>query len=215
MERDDAEFSGMGQDEARRHVTREEFTIDPTARPAWLPDFIEVNMPDNHSNLVLIGMPGAGKSTIGVLLAKRLQRNFLDTDLLIQVAEGRSLQDIVDTQGDQALRDLEAETILGLNPTNHVIATGGSAVYSDPAMQHLRRHGRILFLRVDLETLAQRLRNFETRGIARKPGQSLRELFEERNALYEQYADLTCECSHLAPEQICDAILATLSCSLA
>ncbi|MFZ7126560.1 MAG: shikimate kinase [Desulfobacterales bacterium] len=162
---------------------------------------------DLKSNFVLIGMPGSGKSTVGVLLAKETTRNFIDTDVLIQTAQGRSLQEIVDSDGHMALRRIEEETILALSCRNHVIATGGSAAYSHSAMLHLKAGGRIVFLEVDLGVLESRIRNFDTRGLAKRPGQSFADLYEERYALYRNYADVTIDCSHLNQDQVCEQII--------
>ena len=114
-------------------------------------------MTKTQSNLVLIGMPGSGKSTIGVMLAKRTFRDFVDTDLLIQSSQQKSLQDIVDSSGYIALRKIEEEILLGLSLQNHVIATGGSAAYSEQAMTHLKSNGTLIFLDVDLATLEARI----------------------------------------------------------
>lgn len=161
----------------------------------------------NHSNIVLIGMPGAGKSTIGVLLAKQTTRDFVDTDLLIQSTAGRSLQDIVDHDGYEALRRLEEEVLLELSVTNHVIATGGSAVYSERAMRHLKAEGLTIYLDVDLPTLLTRINDFSTRGLAKRPDQDLADLMKERSALYQHYADLTIDCTGLTQEQVCERIV--------
>lgn len=161
-------------------------------------------------NIVLIGMPGAGKSTVGVILAKQTARAFVDTDLLIQTTEHRSLQCIVDAEGPFALRRIEERVLLGLDCRDHVVATGGSAVYSRPAMAHLRAGGVIVFLDVDLPTLSDRVRDFDTRGLAKRPDQSLADLFEERQALYRESADVVVECRGLSQEQVCAAIRARL-----
>jgi shikimate kinase len=158
------------------------------------------------SNIVLIGMPGCGKSTVGVILAKLLGRSFVDTDILIQTATGRSLQDIVDRDGYMALREIEEDVILNLVPDNHVIATGGSAVYGHRAMDHLRRHGIVVFLRVDIAVLATRTRDFEKRGVAKRPDQTLTDLFAERLPLYRQWTDVIVECRGLSQEEICAVI---------
>jgi shikimate kinase len=160
-----------------------------------------------HSNLVLIGMPGAGKSTVGVVLAKKILRDFVDTDVLIQTSQGRSLQDIVDTDGYAVLRKIEEEILLGLSVKNHVIATGGSAVYSDRAMTHLKSEGVLIFLDVDLGTLMMRVHDFSTRGLARRPDQSFAALFDERLALYTTYADITIKCDGITQEQVCERII--------
>jgi|SRR5680860_26401 len=123
-----------------------------------------------QTNLVLIGMLGSGKSTVGVLLAKQATMGFVDTDLLIQASEGRSLQDIVDSEGHGALRRFEEEVLLSAHYENHVIATGGSAVYSAAAMAHLKHHGRVVFLDVGLATVEQRMGDFSLRGTSKREG---------------------------------------------
>ena len=146
-------------------------------------------------NIVLIGMPGAGKSTAGVILAKTLRRNFIDTDILLQERSGRLLQDIIDTDGPDAFRKLEEETILSLHCRNTVIATGGSVVFSGRAMEHLRKDGVVVYLKVSFGTMERRLRNIRTRGIVLSRGETLREMYDERVPLYELYADITVSCS--------------------
>ena len=163
------------------------------------------------SNLVLIGMPGSGKSTIGVILAKRTSHHFVDTDLVIQNVEGRSLQDILDQEGYLALRETESRVLQGLDLDNHVISTGGSAVYSDAAMQHLKRKGICIYLDVSLETLRARITDYDTRGIAKRPDQSFADLFEERTRLYRRYADITIKADALNQDEVCSAILAALA----
>jgi len=162
------------------------------------------------SNIVLVGMPGAGKSTIGVILAKRASLGFIDSDLLIQANERRSLQSIIDSQGYMALRRIEERVLLGLECRGHVIATGGSAVYSPAAMAHLAAEGVIVFLDVDLATLESRVLDLGRRGIAKHPDQSFSELFEERSKLYTAYADVTVECRGLAHDEVCTEILQRL-----
>jgi shikimate kinase len=162
------------------------------------------------TNLVLIGMPGSGKSTVGVILAKRTSRDFVDTDLVIQHEEGRSLQDILDSDGYLALREVEARVLQGLQLRNHVISTGGSAVYSDAAMQHLRRDGICVYLDVSVDTLRARITDYETRGIAKRPDQSFADLFAERTSLYRRYADFTIAADGLSQEAVCSAITAAL-----
>jgi len=152
-------------------------------------------------------MPGAGKSTVGVILAKLTSQDFIDTDVLIQISQGRLLQDIVDTEGYMALRRIEEVILLGLHCYNHVIATGGSAVYSHAAMEHLRSNGIVVFLDVDLSTLESRVRDFYTRGLAKRPDQSFSELFEERTILYRKYADVTVDCVDLFQEEVCAQII--------
>ena len=143
------------------------------------------------SNLTLIGMPGAGKSTTGIILAKVLSFGFIDTDILIQINRQKSLQQIIDESDHFNLRKIEEEEILKINVENQVIATGGSAVYSEKAMSHLKSISLIVYLKVGLEDLVKRLHNYNTRGIARPKDQTLRELFNERQVLYNRYAELS------------------------
>ena len=167
-------------------------------------------MKKEKSNIILIGMPGSGKSTVGVILAKMIAKRYLDTDILIQNIEKRSLQDIVDKEGHMALREVEQRVLLGIQCRNHIVATGGSAAYSEPAMMHLKSIGIIVFLHADLPTLNQRIHNYETRGLAKRPDQSFQDLFDERLTLYEKYADITVQSSNLTQDQVCDAIVGQL-----
>lgn len=153
-------------------------------------------------SIVLIGMPGAGKSTIGVVLAKRLAKDFVDTDLLIQLRAGQPLQNIIDEQGYLALRQLEQETLLDATFSNHVIATGGSAVYSDRAMQRLKQLGSVIYLKVSLTELTQRIGDFSMRGIACDPNFGFADIYYERTPLYERYADITIDETGKSVEQI-------------
>ena len=152
-------------------------------------------------------MPGAGKSTVGIILAKLTSRDFIDTDVLIQISQGRLLQNIVDREGHIALRRIEEDVLLGLHCYHHVIATGGSAVYSHVAMEHLKSNGIVVFLNVDLPTLVSRVHDFDTRGIAKRPDQSFSDLFEERVILYRRYADITVDCVDLSQEEVCANII--------
>jgi shikimate kinase len=167
-------------------------------------------MTHTRSNVVLVGMPGSGKSTVGVVLAKRTERDFVDTDVIIQTLQQRSLQEIVDSDGHVALRRIEEEVLLSLSVRNHVIATGGSAAYSDAAMNHLKSDGIIVFLDADLPTLESRVHDFGTRGLAKRPGQSFAELYEERLPLYTKYADITVKCEDLTHEEVCARIVEEL-----
>ncbi|ACE84752.1 shikimate kinase [Cellvibrio japonicus] len=159
------------------------------------------------NSLILVGMPGAGKSTIGLLLAKHLAKDFVDTDLLIQLRAGKTLDDILREQGYLKLRALEEEVLLATDYPNHVIATGGSAVYSDKGMQHLKQFGPVVFLDVTQAELEQRIHNMETRGIAKHPSQSFSDLFLERRDLYMRYADVIIDGNHKTLDQLADEII--------
>ena len=143
------------------------------------------------SNIVLIGMPGAGKSTVGVVLAKTAALEFVDTDLLIQKQTGRKLQEIIDNDGIDAFLKTEGDIISRVDCKNSVIATGGSAVFSEIAMNNLRRDGVIVFLDVPLAEIKRRVDNITTRGIAMKSGETLETVYNERLPLYKKYADIT------------------------
>lgn len=147
------------------------------------------------SNIVLIGMPGAGKSTVGVILAKALKKTFIDTDLLIREQSGRLLQEILDTDGPRRFREIEEATVLSHRFHNAVIATGGSVVFSERAMAALKSDGVVVYLRISCAEMEKRLRNITTRGIVLLPGQSLRAMYDERIPLYEQYADISVDCA--------------------
>ncbi len=153
-------------------------------------------------NIVLIGMPGAGKSTIGVLLAKTLGMAFVDTDLLIQEKAGRLLQEIIVEDGVAAFLRFEENVICDLQATQSVIATGGSAVYSKRAVDHLKKTGLLVYLNLPYDEIERRIDNMSTRGIAIEQGRTLRDLYDERIALYEKYADLIVDCSASTMEEV-------------
>ena len=167
----------------------------------------------DHRNLVLIGMPGAGKSTVGVLLAKAMSRSFIDTDVYIQAQEGRRLQDIIDTEGVDFFQDIEARYVLSLACRGHVIATGGSVVYSAAAMRHLKKSGLIVYMSLPMRPLVKRLTNLDSRGVVMAPGQTIPNLFEERQPLYRRYADVTVKCVGLTHEQTVARIMAAVGVS--
>ena len=158
-------------------------------------------------NITLIGMAGAGKSTVGIILAKSLGLGFLDTDVLIQINAQRTLQDILDAEGYLRLREIEEEEILKVNLTRHIIATGGSAVYSEKAMEHLKSISTVILLETQFEEIERRVRNVKTRGLAKAPDQSFRDLFNERKELYQRYADICVSTDSLDQEQVADAII--------
>ena len=146
-------------------------------------------------NIVIIGMPGAGKSTMGVILAKTLGRHFIDTDIVAQETTGRLLQEIIDEEGTAAFLSREEQTILSLKGHHAVIATGGSVVFSEKAMNHLKKDGVVVYLNISFEEMVSRLRNITTRGIVLAAGQSLHDMYTQRVPLYEKYADITVDCS--------------------
>lgn len=160
-----------------------------------------------HQSVVLIGMPGAGKSTLGLLLAKNLAKDFVDTDLLIQLEQRKTLQDILHHQGYMALRKVEEKVLLNAHYPNHVIATGGSAVYSELAMRHLNQFGPIVFLDVRLEELERRIHNMDNRGIARPATQSFADVFNERRPLYLRYADIVIDCTGKNMEDLVEEMI--------
>lgn len=164
------------------------------------------------SNLILIGMPGAGKSTLGVLLAKALRRDFLDTDVALQSREGRTLRELIVQLGLEGFCRMEEAYLSGLDVHHTVIATGGSAVYYESSMKHLKQSGYVLYLQVPLETLERRLADMSARGVVFEPGQTLQTLFEKRTALYEKHADLTIPLAGLTHEQALQRVLQHLSC---
>lgn len=161
-------------------------------------------------NITLIGMPGAGKSTIGVILAKSLLMDFQDTDLTIQKKTGKSLCQLLDEKGTDGFLQLENDIISAEHFNNTVIATGGSAVYGEEAMKKLRSQGIVIFLDVGVKELEKRLSNIKTRGVAMKEGTTIKELFEERLPYYKKYADITLDCTGLSAEECVDAIVAKL-----
>lgn len=166
-----------------------------------------MNAQNDTSNIILIGMPGSGKSTVGVLLAKRLGLGFVDTDLLIQEKTGRTLQEIVNHDGYQTLRQIEEEVLLALDVRHKVISTGGSAVYSAAAMAHLKGNGVVVFLDIPLDLVIERIGDHSMRGISRRPGQSLKALFVERFDLYSRYADLVVQGAGLNQDEVCEAVV--------
>jgi len=162
-------------------------------------------------NIILIGMPGSGKSTLGVVLAKVLGMGFSDMDLLIQQRAGKKLQEILDTDGLDAFLKIEEETVLSVTGENMVLATGGSAVLSEKAMLHLKTLGTVIYLNVPYKTLEKRIRNMATRGIAGTPGQSLADIYKFRTPLYARYADITVQPKNKNFEATMDEIINALT----
>lgn len=144
-----------------------------------------------HDNIILIGMPGSGKSTLGVLLARALNYRFLDTDLLIQEREGKLLCEIIEERGRDGFLAVEGEVNAGICAGRTVIAPGGSAIYHAGAMEHFKEIGIVVYLHVPLEELGKRLGDLRRRGVILKEGQSLQTLYEERSVYYERYADIS------------------------
>jgi shikimate kinase len=161
-------------------------------------------------NIILIGMPGAGKSTVGVLLAKALGMNFIDSDLLIQEQEKKLLKDIIAQRGLEGYLEVENQVNRDIRTNHSVIATGGSVVYCPEAMEHLGRIGTIVYIKLDFDTINDRLGNIRQRGVVLKEGQSLRELYEERCPLYEKYAHLILDGQGLSMEEVLDRIIALI-----
>ncbi len=162
-------------------------------------------------NIILIGMPGSGKSTIGVVLAKVLGYDFIDSDLLIQKKTKRLLWQIMEEKGIDGFNKIEEEVNSSIKATNSVIATGGSAVYGEKAMRHLGEIGKIIYLDVSYPTLKRRLGNLKKRGVVLKPNQTLKDLYEERLVLYKKYADVTIHADHLDITQTISAIIKVLA----
>ncbi|TVZ41412.1 shikimate kinase [Alteromonadaceae bacterium 2753L.S.0a.02] len=161
----------------------------------------------NEKSVILIGMPGAGKSTTGVLLAKRLAKGFIDTDLLIQQRVDMTLQDYLDRNGYIALRRLEEEVLLSEGLENAIVATGGSVVYSEAAMNRLAGLGPRVWLKIALSSMKERITNQATRGLASQPGATLDTIFAERSSLYERYADITVAADSGSAEKVVQDIV--------
>lgn len=159
------------------------------------------------SNIVLIGMPGCGKSTVGVILAKTLGIGFVDTDLIIQQQEKRLLQNIIDTNGIEYFLDCEARAVKSLDCDNCVIATGGSVVYREDAVEHLKKNGKVIYLDVPLGEIKKRLNNISTRGIAAQKNDTIDDIYNERVCLYNKYADITLKLDGISVEQTVEKIV--------
>lgn len=167
-------------------------------------------MINTKGNIVLIGMPGAGKSTVGVVVAKRMGYRFVDSDLEIQETYGKLLHELIDEFGVEGFWDLENKVNTSLNPDKSVIATGGSVCYEEEAMEHLSKIGCVVYLKLTYDSLVERLGDLNARGVTLRPGQTLPELYEERTPLYEKYAHITIDCEgkelREVAAEICDRV---------
>ena len=146
------------------------------------------------ANIILIGMPGAGKSTVGVVLAKRMQKKFIDTDLLIQEEQNLTLHQIMERDGLDGFLKIENEVLKKLDVQNCIIATGGSAIYGKEAMEHMKKSGHIVYLKLSYESICSRLGDLKERGVVISPGKTLQELYNERICLYQKYCDIEINC---------------------
>ena len=161
-------------------------------------------------NIVLIGMPGCGKSTIGVLLAKSLLMDFMDTDLEIQKRCGMSLCEIIEKDGLEGFKETENRIISAICFENCVVATGGSAVYGREAMENLKKSGTVVYLKLPVREIEKRITNIKTRGIVMSKGSTISDVYSERAALYDKYADITVDCSGLDTEKCVKAVMDAL-----
>ncbi len=164
-----------------------------------------------RNNIILIGMPASGKSTVGVILAKVLGMDFIDADIVIQQRENTRLSCIIEERGIDSFLKCEEDAILSINAHNTVVATGGSAVYSDTAMKHLAQGSKIVYLKVPKSVLLKRLKNIKERGVVLRPGETLEDMFDARCELYEKYADITVTAEGLSIEDTLDAVRKALS----
>lgn len=161
---------------------------------------------NKKDNLILIGMPGCGKSTVGVVLAKVLGFQFIDSDLLIQEQEARLLKDIIAQDGLKKFLEIENRVNAGIHCSHAVIATGGSVIYGVEAMQHLKEIGTILYLKLSCETIQERLGDLRERGVALKEGQDLISLYKERCPLYEAYAHIVVDAEEQSIREMVECI---------
>ena len=160
-------------------------------------------------NIVLVGMPGAGKSTVGVVLAKRMGMSFMDSDLVIQEQQGKTLHEIIEEQGTDGFLAVEEQVNASLNPNNTIIATGGSVIYGKKAMEHLGEIATICYLKLSYDSINERLGDLEQRGVALKEGQTLMDLYHERTPLYEKYANIVFDCENKSIREIVSEIAHT------
>ena len=154
------------------------------------------------NNLILVGMPGCGKSTVGVVLAKALGLDFIDSDLVIQKKMGAKLHRLLDQYGDEGFRAIENRINAELEAEDSVIATGGSVIYGEDAMRHLKEIGTVIYLRLSFEAIEDRLGDLHARGVTIQPGWTLRDLYNERVPMYERWADITVDCEALRLREV-------------
>jgi len=167
-------------------------------------------MKKDGKNIVLIGMPGVGKSTVGVLLAKRVGYSFLDTDIYIQTHEGKSLQELIRQHGTSGFCNIEARYMTSISVKAHVLATGGSVIYRPRAMQHFKNSGAVVHLDIELHRLKRRVDDLDARGVVIGPGLTLDALYAERQPLYAKYADVAVRTDGLTPDQVVQALVEQL-----
>lgn len=165
----------------------------------------------NKKNIVLIGMPGAGKSTVGVVLAKKLGYKFIDSDLVIQEKTGKLLPQLIAEHGVEGFWQIENDVNAAFDVEKSIIATGGSAIYGTKAMEHLKSIGTVVYLQLSLEEIENRLGDLNERGVTLKEGQDLKALYEERIPLYEKYADLVVPCDHTMLKDVVAKIVPSFS----
>ena len=165
-----------------------------------------MNMESTKNNITLIGMPASGKSTVGVILAKILGLSFVDTDLVIQQREGALLCDIISERGLEGFLKAEESAVLSISPSNTVIATGGSVVYSEAGMEYLKSLGKVVYLKVEKEDLFKRLHNIKQRGVVLSSGETLDEMYATRSVLYEKYADIVIDETNASVEETVEMI---------
>lgn len=161
-------------------------------------------------NITLIGMPGVGKSTIGVILAKVIGYKFIDADLVIQESEGKLLKEIIEEKGSDGFIKVENRINASIDVDHAIIATGGSAVYGKEAMAHFKSIGKVIYLKLDYDRIKRRLGNIKNRGVVMPEGYTLKKLYDERVKLYEHYADIVIDCNGLNIEQTVDSVIGSL-----
>lgn len=165
-----------------------------------------------HKNIILIGMPAVGKSTVGVVAAKRLGYEFIDTDLLIQKQEDKLLCEIIEEKGTEGFLEVENQVNRDVDVTHAVIAPGGSVVYCEEAMEHYKKIGTVVYLQASFETIDNRLKNAKNRGVVLKEGQTLKDLYDERVVLFQKYADITVSEDGLKQDETIERVLEILEC---